>query len=692
MARNESQLDKNQTQLRLETVEVTFRIAQQRDTNRLWGQMPKENRIPQEGRIELAQHAVTHMRRSVVPLFLGALGVVVLFWPTVKHGPLQVWLICALLDVLRVCLFCSHQQRKIAAGRYSAFDEIMAALHSFSFAAVWGSLALIAGLWGTERSFWLSGMIVLAAVSFATVASASSRLMFVITLAGLVTPLCVAVLLGVQQGSSLRVLVSVFIGTSVALHASIHKAIVSAVCANIESRDMAETLSKVLDVQDPLTLTFNRHGFSSWVADQISAGENCADHQELAVAVGNVERMSAINELYGAKNADLMLRALALRLTQVCGDRAAVARISGDEFLVARFVSDAVGLTDLIGQFELAISEPFVIDGQPISIGLCISGSLGDPEHVEKLVADASTKVHAARSGRSATWTKTIQPLDERRKLLDQLSDGLTSGQVRPWFQPIVGADDHRIRSWEALVRWEHPRQGLLGPDRFLELASIAGLSSALTDCVLERSVQFVRALDLTGQGTNATVHVNVSAADLRREGFAHHVGRLLSSNGMRPGQVVLEVTEQSILLFDDQVAANLHHLAVIGVPLAVDDFGTGYSSLSHLLDLRAASLKIDRRFVAALTSNHESRTLVRAVIGMARGLGLTTVAEGVETVGQAQVLLELGCDELQGFLISPALSPEGASRFARTHEPRLAVIADPIDLALTGRVFRTQR
>jgi diguanylate cyclase len=294
-----------------------------------------------------------------------------------------------------------------------------------------------------------------------------------------------------------------------------------------------------------------------------------------------------------------------------------------------------------------------------------MSSAVGIASDVERLVADASSNVHAARSGKSAAFTKSVRPLDERRQLIEQLAVGLKAGQVRPWFQPIVGAADRQIKGWEALVRWEHPRLGLLGPDRFLELASVAGLSGTITDIVVERSMEFVRDLEMHGLERTATVHVNVSATDLRRERFGDFVGDHLGRYGIKAGQIVLEITEQNILQIDDDVSENLHRLAVLGVPLAVDDFGTGYSSLSHLLDLRASSLKIDRRFVAGLPSHYESRTLVAAVIGMARGLGLITVAEGVETAGQAQMLRDLGCDEFQGFLFSAALSPEGAVRFA---------------------------
>ena len=181
-------------------------------------------------RLELAQHAVSQMRRGVVPLFLGAIAVVGMFWSSVDHGPLQIWLVCALLDVLRLLHFTTRQTRRLATRPYGHVEEIRTAIHAVSFSLVWGSLALITGIYGTERAFWLSGMVVLAAISFATVAAASSRLMFVVTLVGLITPLSAGVAVGVQNGSSIRLLVVVFVGSSITLHESIHRAIVEPRC------------------------------------------------------------------------------------------------------------------------------------------------------------------------------------------------------------------------------------------------------------------------------------------------------------------------------------------------------------------------------------------------------------------------------------------------------------------------------
>ena len=364
---------------------------------------------------------------------------------------------------------------------------------------------------------------------------------------------------------------------------------------------------------------------------------------------------------------------------ELSGKNAAVVRISGDEFLIAQLSNSTTDGLDLAATFDTVVSEPFVVDGQPIAISLCVAAVTGSPDRVDDLVVDASSKVRAARGRRSQSLSESMQPVKDRRNLIDQLAFGLRTGQVRPWFQPIVDAQSQRIKGWEALVRWEHPDRGVLGPDRFLDLASIAGLSSAITDCVLRYSIHFIKALEAAGLGGIAMVHVNVDATDLHREGFSDLVTKMLSDNLVGRGQIVLEVTEQSILHFDDDVAVNLLGLANSGVPLAVDDFGTGYSSLSHLLDLQAASIKIDRRFVAGLSDHFESRTLVRGVIGMATGLGLSTVAEGVETIAQAEILAQLGCDDLQGFLFSPALSHNKALLFAAQ------LATEPHGLALSG-------
>jgi len=178
------------------------------------------------------------------------------------------------------------------------------------------------------------------------------------------------------------------------------------------------------------------------------------------------------------------------------------------------------------------------------------------------------------------------------------------------------------------------------------------------------RSVQFVQTMSQQGRDRVPVVHVNVSPSDLRRTQFIDDLRRELSAAGVPGDRIVLEITENDVILLDDTLAANLRRISDLGVHLAIDDFGTGYSSLSHLLELPIGHLKIDRRFIREFTTSPQQQALVRGVISIADGLGLSTVAEGVETIEQIEQLRRLGCNHLQGYFVSPALPADQAARF----------------------------
>ena len=334
-----------------------------------------------------------------------------------------------------------------------------------------------------------------------------------------------------------------------------------------------------------------------------------------------------------------------------------VGRIGGDEFAVA-LEHDASARPELAARVREVATTPVAVGARVVQTELHVAEATGAPSSRGDLVGAALADVTRMRAQRRGGVRDAVDPLSLRRALLDDLEAGLVTGDVAPWFQPIVAASTRTVVGWEALVRWRHPTLGVLGPDRFLPLAMMGGHGAALTDVVLDGALAFVAS---TPPASAMRMHVNIDPSDLRRAEFPERVLDRLRAHRVAADALVLEITEQDVLAVDDVVLGNLAALDRAGVEIAIDDFGTGYSSMSHLQLLPVRQLKIDRTFIAALDRPRAS-TLVEGIVGLARGMRLGVVAEGVETAAQAERLATMGCGELQGFLFTPAVPAEDAA------------------------------
>lgn len=538
--------------------------------------------------------------------------------------------------------------------------------HWLLFGAVWGSLPVVVAPVGTTDAMWLSIVAVLAVATALVVIAAGSTIFFGAALVAMVSTMSIGFVQGSLPRGTFILLVIGFTGLVLKLHATLHKALMATVRAKLEQSALAEQLSRVLAAQDPLTELLNPNGLRTWVDEQLSYR---TERIRLGVAVANVERLSAINELFGIVAGDRVLAALGRRLTGL--DHGVVAaRLAGDEFALVALLSHDVDVVALQDRLLHAVLEPFDVEGQPLDVSLRTAIAVGGPQDLDVLLARAAARVRDQRSVRTPSLNRATGPLDERRALLEELRAGITRGEIQPWFQPLVGCTDATIRGWEALVRWEHPTRGILAPGRFLGLAALGGLTAPLTDAVLVGSVRFARRLVDAGLPSAAKVHVNLTAPEARRADLPDLMARSVAEAGLPPGSLSTEITEQDVLHVDAALLDNLHRFEQLGIGTGIDDFGTGYSSLSHLLDLRAQELKVDKRFVDGLPQHVASATLVRAIFGVAGGLGLRTVAEGVQTASQARFLAANGCDQLQGHLIAPAMSAPEALAFAAHWRP----------------------
>ncbi len=372
-----------------------------------------------------------------------------------------------------------------------------------------------------------------------------------------------------------------------------------------------------------------------------------------------------VNDTFGHATGDLLLTAIGERLPTLLRPSDTVARFGGDEFVIVATLeseSEAQGFVErLLRDFE----EPYLLEGRE----LVCSASLGavvttDPEDSpERLLLAADSAMYVAKGGGPGTvafYDPALHQQEmERLGLERDLTDAVEHDQLRMIYQPIVHAGCRSMHGVEALLRWQHPVQGPLTPDTFLELAENTGHIQAMGLWVLDEVCRQHAAWRAAAPGTDLVMYVNVSARQVSDASMVDAVRQALLRHDMPASALCLEITETALIADAEGARLVLQQLADMGVRVVLDDFGTGYSSLGHLSRFPVDGIKIDKSFVARMTSSNEARTFVSAILTFAHQLGLSVVAEGVETEEQATLLLELGCGSLQGYLIARPAPPE---------------------------------
>lgn len=412
-------------------------------------------------------------------------------------------------------------------------------------------------------------------------------------------------------------------------------------------------------------------------------------HEPAAAVFIDLDRFKPINDLFGHDAGDQLLRQVADRLRATVRPHDLVARVGGDEFVVlVDHLDDLSTAQHLCERIDRVLAEPYMLAEGParVTASVGLSMTTGDST-VTGLLADADRAMYEAKAERRGEPVST-DPLrrhtaNERRRMADELAEGVRNGEVVAYLQPIVSLVDGRPFAVEALARWNHPRLGLLGPLSFLSLAEDAGLDAAMGDAVLLDACRAVVALPMEiGLG------VNLSIAQLLDHQLRTRMEATLAATGLPPQLLTVEITERDTLSRRGGAGRaaperTLHDLHEMGASLVLDDFGTGYSSLTHLRRFPLRGLKIDKTFVAGAMQHPEDRAVIAAVVGMARASGLVVVAEGVERPEQLDLLSELGCDLAQGFhiarpmpaaalleWISQRAGSRGIVRVHRTREP----------------------
>nr|WP_297401160.1 EAL domain-containing protein [uncultured Marinobacter sp.] len=376
----------------------------------------------------------------------------------------------------------------------------------------------------------------------------------------------------------------------------------------------------------------------------------------LGVLFVDLDGFKLINDSLGHRLGDQLLIEVGQRIESIVRSGDTVARISGDEFIVV--LPDLAQAKDVVMIVEKIIgdiSAPYHINNQALrltaSVGITITD--GKTDEPMALLQQADLAMYRAKQLGKNTYQWFSKDLNDRAnfqvKLRNDLQDALENQQLTAYFQPVVDARSGKTRSVEALVRWEHPEQGLISPGDFIPLAEETGQIIELGRQVLNQACQALVQLHARGF-RECSVAVNVSPIQLRKEGFTDSVAAALKATGLPPQFLELEVVESAVLYDTDAVVKTLHELRALGVHIAIDDFGTGFSSLSYIKLLPANKLKIDRSFIKDVIKNRSDAAITQGVISMAHHLGLEVVAEGVETDAHAAFLRKHQCDLLQGF------------------------------------------
>jgi diguanylate cyclase len=441
-----------------------------------------------------------------------------------------------------------------------------------------------------------------------------------------------------------------------------------------ERRQADETILR-LAYTDPVTGLPNRIRFLELVQEAVAAGQR--ENRPVAVLLMNLNHFREVNDTLGHDRGDSLLQKVGIRLRSALFAPDVIACLGGDEFgiLLPRLAA-VDDVRHVIKKLQHFLEVPFILDEIPIIVEASL-GVATMPEHAD----DADTLLQRAdiamyRAKQMARGYAVYTPEYDRRSpeqlgLMAELRAAIEGGQLLLHFQPKVEVITRRIVGTEALVRWQHPRFGLLPPDKFILAAEQTGLISPLTRWVLIDALSHCQGA--RRQGIPLRVNVNLSARSLHDPRLPELIEEALEATGAEAGQLTLEITESAIVLDPKRAEETLVRLSRMGTWISIDDFGTGYTSLASIKHLSVNEIKIDKSFVLGMLASNSDAMIVRSVIDLGHNLGLRVVAEGVETKEMFDALAALGCDEAQGYFISKPQACEALKSWFPTAAWKLA-------------------
>jgi len=425
---------------------------------------------------------------------------------------------------------------------------------------------------------------------------------------------------------------------------------------------------------DTLTGLANRGLFREGMLRQLALARR--DGTSLAVLCIDFDRFKNINDTLGHHAGDLLLKQAAERMRSSIRDSDTLARLGGDEFLLLQIAgSQPEAAAQLADQLIKRLAEPFDLDGEQSYIGGSIGIAVSQPDGsgADELLRNADLALYQAKEDGRGTFRFFSPGMDLKmrsRRIMDQdLRKALPAGEFELYYQPVVNLASNKISGFEALIRWNHPERGLIAPNTFIPLAEETGFIVPMGEWVVRQACAAAAKWP-----EDLHVAVNVSGAEFRNPGLVQVIVGALAASGLHPTRLEIEITESVLVQNKETTLATLHQLRALGVRIAMDDFGTGYSSLTYLQSFPFDKIKIDRSFVKDIMENAGSLNIVRAVVALANGMGMTATAEGVETTEQLDSITSEGCTEMQGFLFSQPLPVQDIERLFLSRSRKQAI------------------
>jgi diguanylate cyclase (GGDEF)-like protein/PAS domain S-box-containing protein len=419
---------------------------------------------------------------------------------------------------------------------------------------------------------------------------------------------------------------------------------------DLQARKEAEQHIHYLAHHDALTSVPNRSYFNARVDQEIASLTN---GESLAVLCLDLDRFKEVNDLFGHAAGDIVLQTVATRITAVLGERQMIARLGGDEFAI---LMPGVKNPEAAGRLAEAVLEALrapsdTPETNSISTSIGIAVCPDDAMDREALLSHADTALYRAKTDGRNTYrfyeASMGAAVRERRMLEHDLRLAIARHELRLVYQPQRGTQSQAMTGFEALLRWKHPVRGEISPAVFIPIAEESGAILEIGAWVLQTACREAATWEQP-----LTVAVNVSAIQLYNPDFVGELHQILLDTGLSPRRLEIEITETALVRDFNRALTTLRQVKAFGVRIAMDDFGTGYSSLSNLRAFPFDKIKIDGSFIKSVNSNEQAATIVRAVLGLGRGLGLPVLAEGVETAAELQFLRDEQCDEVQGYLL----------------------------------------
>lgn len=439
--------------------------------------------------------------------------------------------------------------------------------------------------------------------------------------------------------------------------------------SDISEQKRTETKLNILAHYDVLTNLPNRALFQDSLRNAVSKAKR--NTSKIALMFIDLDNFKMINDTLGHDYGDLLLIEVAKRVKTILRAEDTVSRLGGDEFTVILEDIQDTAYPSIVAQKIIdTLSEPIPLKDEMGYIGASVGIAIfpNDAEDIESLIKNADMAMYTAKNGGKNIYKYFTNDMNtdasERLELSNDLRSAISNNQLKLYYQPIMNTKNNSLEAFEALVRWEHPKYGIITPDNFIKLAEEGGFMSKIGKWILQRSCEQIKFMQ--NEGIRAKIAVNISSKQLTQNHLEQTLKNIVKESGIDPRLLELEVTEGFLMENIDQVQSVLSNLQQIGINTAIDDFGTGYSSLSHLKKLPITKLKIDKSFIDDIPSDKDGMQIASTIITLAQQLSLEVVAEGVETQGQVEFLKSKGCHLMQGYYFSEPIPEDEINHFIR--------------------------